>query len=286
MDIEDMKAFVSVSELQNMSAAAHKLNHLQSNISAKIKKIEAHYHTELFLRNSKGVTLTKKGKELYDQYKKMILLWEQTEGKMKNNDCNLRLGTMVSFGGKQISATLNVLYKRYPDLNVTLKTGSTEKIDQLLINGQIDVGLSIGSLQNKQIHYEKTGTEEMVIIGAGINERTVFTDYITKKNVLILSKKCLYFSILRNIYKTLGIPSGDYVEIGDLETLIQFASMGMGITLAPKRIAAFYKIDAYLEVPKPFKCMDSYLITRSNHKLTPIEKQFIELINNYNFELR
>ncbi len=43
MDIEDMNAFVSVAELKSMSAAAIKLNHLQSNISAKIKKIETHY---------------------------------------------------------------------------------------------------------------------------------------------------------------------------------------------------------------------------------------------------
>ncbi|WP_457915856.1 LysR family transcriptional regulator [Bacillus paralicheniformis] len=38
MDIENMKAFVSVAELRSISAAAIKLNHLQSNMTAKIKK--------------------------------------------------------------------------------------------------------------------------------------------------------------------------------------------------------------------------------------------------------
>ena len=33
-----MRAFVSVAELKSISAAATKLNHLQSNMTAKIKK--------------------------------------------------------------------------------------------------------------------------------------------------------------------------------------------------------------------------------------------------------
>lgn len=73
MDIENMKAFVSVAELKSISAAASKLNHLQSNMTAKIKKIENHYNQELFIRNSKGVTLTKDGEKLYHQFKKIYL---------------------------------------------------------------------------------------------------------------------------------------------------------------------------------------------------------------------
>lgn len=35
-----MKAFVSVAELNSISAAAVKLNHLQSNMTAKMKKLK------------------------------------------------------------------------------------------------------------------------------------------------------------------------------------------------------------------------------------------------------
>ena len=40
IDISDIKCFVNVAELKSMSAAAVKLNYLQSNMTAKIKKIE------------------------------------------------------------------------------------------------------------------------------------------------------------------------------------------------------------------------------------------------------
>ncbi|GAB0167926.1 LysR family transcriptional regulator [Lysinibacillus sp. CTST325] len=280
MDIENMKAFVSVAELKSISAAAAKLNHLQSNMTAKIKKIENHYNQELFIRNSKGVTLTKDGEELYHQFKRILFLWEETENMMKKHEEKLRVGTMISMGGTQISQALNALYQTYPNLSVTLKTGSTEYIENQIFLGKIDLAYTIGSLKNNNIKYKKVAIEEMVIIGQGINRNTIFEDYMSEKNFLVLSDNCLYLSILRNICMKLDITQGEIIEVGDPETLLQFATMGMGITLISKRIARRYNIEQYLDVPSPFRFVDLYLITRLNHEFTPIERQFIELTNS------
>ncbi|MUL32045.1 HTH-type transcriptional regulator YofA [Bacillus megaterium] len=275
-----MKAFVSVAELRSISAAAMKLNHLQSNMTAKIKKIEMYYNQELFIRNSKGVKLTKQGEKLYHQFKKILHLWEETENKMKKQDEKLRIGTMISVGGTEFSSALNKLYNTYPDLAVTLKTGSTEYIENQVLLGQIDVAYTIGSLNNKKIRYKEVGVEEMVVIGRGIDQHTTFDDYVRQKNILVLSDKCLYMTILHNIYVSLNIEQGDIIEVGDPETLVQFALMGMGISLVSKRIANRYNINNYLEVPSPYGYTDFYLISRLNYEFTPIEKQFIELNNS------
>jgi DNA-binding transcriptional LysR family regulator len=280
MDIENMKAFVSVAELRSISGAASKLNHLQSNMTAKIRKIETYYNQELFIRNSKGVKLTKEGEKLYHQFKKILLLWEETENKMKKHDEKLHIGTMISVGGTQFSSALNKLYNTYPDLSVTLKTGSTEYIENQILLGQIDVAYTIGSLNNKRIKYKKVGVEETVIIGRDIDQHTIFDEYVRLKNILILSDKCLYMTILHNICVSLDIQQGEVIEVGDPETLVQFALMGMGISLVSKRIAHRYNISNYLEVPSSYRYTDIYLISRLNYEFTPIEKQFIELNNS------
>lgn len=91
----------------------------------------------------------------------------------------------------------------------------------------------------------------------------------------------MYLSLLRNIFKDLNIQQGEIIEVGDPESLVQFAMMGMGISLVSKRIASRYNIYHYLEVPSPYRYVDLYFITRLNHKFTPIEKQFIELNNSF-----
>jgi DNA-binding transcriptional LysR family regulator len=280
VDIENMKAFVTVAELKSISGAAIELNHLQSNMTAKIKKIESHYNQKLFIRNSKGVKLTRYGEKLYHQFKKILFLWEETENKMKKNEEKLRIGTMISVGGMQFSSVLNKLFETYPDLSVTLKTGSTEYIEEQVVLGNIDIAYTIGSLNNKQINYKKAGLEEMVIIGNAIDPNTKFDEYVSGKNILVLSDKCLYLSILSNIFTGLDIKHGEIIEVGELETLVQFALMGMGISLVSKCIANRYKINNYLEVPSLYRYIDFYLITRLSHELTPLEKQFIELNNS------
>lgn len=70
IDINDIRSFVNVAELKSISAAAQKMNYLQSNMTAKIKKIESHYNRQLFIRKPKGVELTESGMQLYTQYKK------------------------------------------------------------------------------------------------------------------------------------------------------------------------------------------------------------------------
>lgn len=280
VDIENMKAFVTVAELKSISAAAIELNHLQSNMTAKIKKIESHYNQELFIRTSKGVKLTRYGEKLYHQFKKILFLWEETENKMKKHEEKLRIGTMISVGGMQFSSALNKLFETYPDLSVTLKTGSTEYIEEQVLLGNIDIAYTIGSLNNKQINYKKAGLEEMVIIGNAIDPNTKFDEYLSGKNMLVLSDKCLYLSILNNIFTGLDIKHGEIIEVSELETLVQFSMMGMGISLVSKRIANRYKINNYLKVPSFYRYIDFYLITRLSHELTPLEKQFIELNNS------
>ncbi|MED4298906.1 substrate-binding domain-containing protein, partial [Priestia megaterium] len=218
--------------------------------------------------------------KLYHQFKKILLIWEETENKMKKHDEKLRIGTMISVGGTQFSSALNKLYNTYPDLSVTLKTGSTEYIENQVLLGQIDVAYTIGSLNNKKIRYKKVGVEEMVIIGPNIDQYRTFDDYVRQKNILVLSDKCLYMTLLHNICVSLDIEQGDIIEVGDPETLVQFALMGMGISLVSKRIANRYNINHYLEVPSHYRYTDFYLISRLNYEFTPIEKQFIELNNS------
>ncbi|MFP7379823.1 LysR family transcriptional regulator substrate-binding protein, partial [Bacillus paralicheniformis] len=116
--------------------------------------------------------------------KKILFVWEETENIMKKHDEKLRIGTMISVGGTQFSSALNKLYHTYPDLSVTLKTGSTEYIENQVLLGKIDVAYTIGSLNNKKISYQKVGYEELVIIGQGIDQYTRFDDYIKEKTYL------------------------------------------------------------------------------------------------------
>ncbi|YAR64288.1 LysR family transcriptional regulator [Bacillus cytotoxicus] len=53
-----------VAQEKSISKATVRLNFVQSNVTAKIKRLEVEYETQLFYRHRNGVTLTHAGEKL------------------------------------------------------------------------------------------------------------------------------------------------------------------------------------------------------------------------------
>src|SRR5690349_16681320 len=64
MDAGDLRVFEAVARLGGMSRAAAELNTVQSNVTARIRHLEAELETKLFRRHARGVALTAAGERL------------------------------------------------------------------------------------------------------------------------------------------------------------------------------------------------------------------------------
>ncbi|MFK4305302.1 MULTISPECIES: LysR family transcriptional regulator [unclassified Paenibacillus] len=279
MDIENMQAFVSVAELRSLTEAAQKLNHLQSNMTAKIKKLEAHYGTALFYRKPRGMELTPAGETLYAQFKQILLLWQDTEMKMRPQEEKLRIGTMQSIVAGETTRALTKVYELYPQASVTLKTGTTTEIEQLILEGELDIAFVTGYSTSPYIHYQKCCREDLVLVGKGIHEGSELRQVLQGATIIVLSDGCLYLTQLEKMYQDMQLTHGEVVEVGVFDTMVQFVLMGMGITLMSKKLARQFNVKSYLSTPPTFGYIDTYLITRPNHKMTSIEHKFIEINN-------
>lgn len=285
IDISDIRSFIMVAELKSITAAAHKLNYLQSNMTAKIKKIENHYKKQLFIRKPKGVDLTETGMHLYAQYKKMMFTWEETENKIYQQENFLRFGTNTSLGGMRFYSPFQQLYAAYPDLSVTIKTGTTSYIEDEILKGHLDIGYVLGYPTQKNIQYIQKAEDELVIIGKNLMNYHNLKESLCHQNILLASEECCYASTLDNIYAEYQIPKGELTHIYDHEALVQFTQLGMGISMIAKSLISKFSIQYYRETPAKYRKIGLYLIARSEHVFTAIEKQFIGLSDSLGKDL-
>lgn len=72
MTLQQMRYFIMVAESGSISEAAKRLYAAQSSVSSAIKEIESFYGVAAFLRDSKGVWLTKEGEELLIEFKGVL----------------------------------------------------------------------------------------------------------------------------------------------------------------------------------------------------------------------
>ncbi len=277
IDMGDIKSFVTVAELKSITAAAHKLNYLQSNMTAKIKKIENHYKRQLFIRKPKGVELTESGMNLYQQYKKMIFTWEETENKIYQQETNLRFGTNTSLGGMRFYPSFSQLYETYPELSITIKTGSTGYIEDEILCGNLDIAYVLGHPKQKNIQYIQKADDQLVIIGKNVINHDRLEDCLNHQNILLASEECCYATTLDHIYTDYNLTKGELTHIYDHEALVHFTQLGMGISMIAKSLINKFNIQYYRETPEQYRDIGLYLIARSEHVFTPIENQFIGL---------
>ena len=78
MDIKDLRYFVAVYEEGGFARAGILLETVQSNVSARIRRLEVALGVKLFERHRRGVLVTDKGEKLYRHAKRVIALLEET----------------------------------------------------------------------------------------------------------------------------------------------------------------------------------------------------------------
>lgn len=169
MNLEQIKSFVSVAKTGNYSAAAKERYISQPAISNQIKALEDELEVKLFVRNQKNVTLTEQGRK-FQKYANQMLA---TEKDMLNSLKNTEEGCygMLDIVGPWL--TVNKLMDeffveaiRQKGKEVICRVYQREDVDipNMVMSGEIELGIANHVVAQKNLVYEKAYTEEIVLI--------------------------------------------------------------------------------------------------------------------------
>lgn len=136
------KTFYDVAIAGSISKAANATYTSQPAISKSIKNLESELGIKLFYRDKNGVILTDKGKELL-HYIEMaynnLLIAERSMIESDNLEKGkLSIGMPSNIGSFFLFEKIYDFHKSYPNIEVTIITGSTSKLLSLLEEHKID----------------------------------------------------------------------------------------------------------------------------------------------------
>ncbi|MEU1983703.1 LysR family transcriptional regulator [Nocardia sp. NPDC019395] len=96
--LRDLRYFVAVAEELHFTNAAQRLHIAQPTLSRQIRQLERQLDVVLFDRNQRSVALTVAGKELLSGARKILELWETTNGSLQEAGEVLRVGLQSTLG--------------------------------------------------------------------------------------------------------------------------------------------------------------------------------------------
>lgn len=168
MESKQLKHFLAVAEHQHFTMAAKALHIAQPALSISIKKFEQQLGVDLFRREDRKVMLTDEGKVLFEHAKRVLqqiddaqLAINELKGLEKGE---VRLGAPSMMGSYFFPQVLMAFKLRYPNLKLTLVDAGTESIRQMLLDGELDIGVINNDHVPEDLEIDHLFDSEMVAV--------------------------------------------------------------------------------------------------------------------------
>ncbi len=241
MDVSDLKVFASVARLRNMNRAAEELHTVQSNVTARIRRLEKELGVRLFDRHSRGVQLTSAGNKLLGYTIKVMSLLEDARKAMADGDRpsgTLVIGSLETTLAMRLSPTISAFAKDCPAVDLTIRTGTTSELIELVLGYEIECAFVCGPVSHPDLKEIVCFEEELALLSARdvVNLEKILA--IKDLKQIVLRSGCSYRQRLEHIFARRGIVATRVLEFATLEAILSSVAAGVGVTLMPKRLVA------------------------------------------------
>ena len=143
LEIRHLRAFVAVAEELHFTRAAQRIHTTQQSLSAHIAQLETRLGTQLFVRTTRVVELTRAGEELLERARPILGLvneaWEETRRAYHDEHDRLRIAYTPTVGGETLPRVLDGLHANYPNVRVSAVEVWLQEAMHGLASRQFDV---------------------------------------------------------------------------------------------------------------------------------------------------
>ena len=295
MNLKQLEAFVQVAEGGSFSKAARELYLTQPTISAHISSLEKELNVRLFVRNTKEVSLSDNGKDLYKYAKQMVDL----QGKIEEH-----FG-MKKDGGKHCvtiaASTIPAQYllpkvlihfnEKYPQEQFKIKETDSAQVVTQIVDCMADVGFTGTVLEKKHCKYIPFYKDELVIIAPNTEKyRRIRQEYqddiswLEKEHIIMREEGSGTRKEAEKQLRSAGVALADLdiiASIENQETIKKSVRQGMGISVL-SRLATADEAKAgqviIFPIPGADEGRDINMVYNRNYQLSRSAERFIKAV--------
>ncbi len=253
MDVKRLKYFTGVAEAGSLSGAAIAMGISQPSLSRQISLLEEELGVKLFLRQRRGVSLTRQGRTLFGKIDGPLAVIDRALRDTRINT-GKRQAKLVLFLSPTIATVLvGSLTRRFavsaPEIVVRIVEGGGGTMGRLIKAGEMDIGIVYGPVSTlhqldwwhllPEAHTLSLLEEDMVLIGAnssGLKADTPVSADELAQLPLVLPSGVSLPVILRMLLNEMAVTVqgiGNIRESDSLEQTKEIAISGLGYAIVP-----------------------------------------------------
>jgi DNA-binding transcriptional LysR family regulator len=243
MELAQIRMFKTVSDTGSIARAAEVLHCVPSNITARIKALEAELGVALFYRQGRGLQISPAGEIFLTYAGKMLTLADEAKRAVHPDAAPsgpLRIGAIESSATARLPRLLAKYHAKYPDVSLELVTGTGMQLLDATQNNKLDGAIVAIDVKRPRLKRTSMYREDLVLIASQSLGPLHSAADLQGKSIFMWPEGCPYRAALERWLLQNG-QTQPIISIANYGTIVGCVSAGAGVALVPKGVYEQYR---------------------------------------------
>ena len=255
MDLGRLEAFLQVATLLSFSKAAEAMFLTQPTVTARIQGLERELGEPLFERMGRRIRLTDAGATFLPNAKRALQAVEEGRdaiSSLRNVERgSLSIGTAPTIGTYVLPAILEQYSKRYPDVEISIRTGRSEEVTRMVLADEVQIGFE-RHLTHPEIETIPLYEDDLSLMARASHPlaraQSVTVSDVARESVIFFDAGSSYHAISQTIFRETGVTPRHTLDVDSLEMAKHLVMRGLGLAFLP-RVAVQHELTERAVVP-------------------------------------
>ena len=267
MDLTQLEMFNAVAITGSITQAAQKVHRVPSNLTTRIRQLEADLGVELFIREKSRLRLSPAGWTFLDYTWRILTLVEEARMTVAGEEPRgpFSLGSLESTAAVRIPALLAAYNQQYSKVELDLSTGPSGAMIDGVVSGRLVAAFVDGPVLHPALDGVPVFEEEMVLI-APLNHGPIKrAQDVNGENIYAFRSNCSYRHHFERWFNTDEAMPGKIFEIESYHGMLACVSAGAGLALMPRSMLESMPGCATVSVwplSEEFRYLNTWLVWR------------------------
>ncbi|MCF0114394.1 MAG: LysR family transcriptional regulator [Erysipelotrichaceae bacterium] len=291
MTIRHIRIFLGLINAEcNTTHAAEQLHMTQPAVSLAIRELEEYYGVKLFDRIGRRLSITEAGKRFKDYALHISELFDDMEENLRdwNQMGILHIGASITIGSQFLPCYVKTFKETHPGADVRVTIAPGEKLENMLLNNELDFALVEGITHDPRILTEDYMDDHLIVVcaadGPFSKNQHISIEKFKKQRFLLREPGSSTREEFDRITEHAGFSVTPVWESVSYSALVNAVSLGLGIACLPYRMVvnplekgAIISISVEgLSFQRKFR-----IAVHKGKYLTPLAQEFIQLCKEY-----
>ena len=243
MELDHLRAFISVTEQGSFSRAAERLFITQPAVSKRIASLESELDTHLFDRIGHTITLTEAGKALLPRARRIIMEVEDSKRAVANLTGAiagpLHIGTSHHIGLHRLPPVLRRYTREHPQVQLNIQFMDSEEVCHAVLHGELEMGIVTLPLSpDPNLRLLPVWHDPLVIVAHCdhplLSGKKVLARDLSQYSAILPATGTFTREVLEQTLKPMAIDLNVGMSTNYLETIKMLVSVGLGWSVLPQ----------------------------------------------------